>query len=133
MMFFIRKVIFCADAVKILHKKKLVLKDFSSEDSRSYSLHLSELGKETVLKTNDLALPLKNEIDGFEKKDLEIVFKTLTNLIYKLNQTNILKVQRTCYGCKFHHKSGIKDYCNLLEKELLNNDIRLDCPEFVMR
>ena len=26
---------------------------------------------------------------------------------------------------------GLLKYCNLLQKELLNNEIRLDCPEFV--
>jgi hypothetical protein len=54
----------------------------------------------------------------------------LSQLIYKLNRTGILTVQRTCYGCKFHQKNIKTDYCNLLEQELLNQDIRLDCPEF---
>ena len=37
-----------SDAVKTLDKKQLILKDYSSSDSRSYSIHLSQLGKQTV-------------------------------------------------------------------------------------
>jgi DNA-binding MarR family transcriptional regulator len=119
-----------SDAVKILDKKQLILKDYSSNDSRSYSIHLSQLGQQIVSETNDFANPLQQQIDKFKLAELEGVFKTLSELIYKLNQNGTLTVQRTCFGCKYHQKQGDSDYCGLLEKELLNKDIRLDCPEF---
>lgn len=119
-----------SDAIKVLGKKGMIVKDFSSSDSRSYSIHLSTLGKKILSETNDFADPLKTQLDSFGPADLESVFKTLSELIYKLNRSGILTVQRTCYGCKFHEKNESADYCNLLEKELLNRDIRLDCPEF---
>ncbi|WCO02563.1 MarR family transcriptional regulator [Psychroserpens ponticola] len=119
-----------SDAVKILDKKQLILKDYSSSDSRSYSIHLSQLGTQIVSETHDFASPLKLQIDKFNKVELENIFKTLSELIYKLNQNGTLTIQRTCFGCKYHQKQGDTDYCKLLEKELLNEDIRLDCPEF---
>ena len=119
-----------SDAVKILDRKKLIIKDFSSADSRSYSIQLSAIGNDIVSQTNDLANPLKKQIDHLEEKDLNTIFKTLSELIYKLNQNGILTIQRTCFGCKFYQKNDTSDYCNLLNKELLNKDIRLDCPEF---
>ncbi|WP_323788683.1 MarR family winged helix-turn-helix transcriptional regulator [Psychroserpens sp.] len=119
-----------SDAVKILDKKQLVLKDYSSSDSRSYSIHLSQLGKQMVSETYDFANPLQQQVDRFKKVELESVFKTLSELIYKLNQNGTLTVQRTCFGCKYYQKQGTSDYCGLLEKTLLNRDIRLDCPEF---
>lgn len=119
-----------SDAVKVLDKKKMIVKDYSSTDNRSYTMQLSILGKEIVLQTNNLANPLKSQIDNLEKTDLNSVFKTLSELIYKLNQNGILTVQRTCFGCKFYQKNDTSDYCNLLKKKLLNEDIRLDCPEF---
>lgn len=122
-----------SDAVKALDQKKMIIKDYSSADSRSYTIQLSDLGKATVLQTNDLANPLKTQIDTLDETDLDTVFKTLSELIYKLNQNNILTVQRTCYGCKFYQKNETSDYCNLLKKQLLNKDIRLDCPEFEAR
>jgi DNA-binding MarR family transcriptional regulator len=120
-----------SDAIRILDKKGLIVKDYSSEDSRSFNIHLSESGKRMVAETEDFANPLKDQLNGIDPSDLENLFKTLSKLIYKLNQNGILTVQRTCYGCSFYEQQSNKDYCKLLEKELLNTDIRLDCPEFV--
>lgn len=122
-----------SDAVKVLDKKGMVSKDFSSSDSRSYSLRLTELGTKLVTDTNDFAHPLKKQIDKFNESDLETLFGTISELIYKLNRNGILSVQRTCYGCTFYQKNNGIDYCNLLQKELEATEIRLDCPEYIER
>lgn len=119
-----------SDAIKVLDKKGLIIKDFSSSDSRSYYINLSEKGTEIVSQVYDFSNPLKQQIDGFNQAELESLFGTLSTLIYKLNKNGILSVQRTCYGCKFYQKNQDSHYCNLLNKELLNSEIRLDCPEF---
>ncbi|MFI0430862.1 MarR family transcriptional regulator [Mariniflexile sp. HMF6888] len=119
-----------SDAIKVLDKKRMIIKDFSSSDSRSYSITLSELGTEIISQTYDFSNPLKKQIDSFSSSELESLFGTLSQLIYKLNRNGILSVQRTCYGCKFYQKKQESDYCNLLQKELLNREIRLDCPEY---
>ena len=119
-----------SDAIRILNNKGIVTKDFSSSDKRSYSLQLSELGKELLEETNDFANPLKKQVDKFNDKELESLFGTLSKLIYKLNVSGILNVQRTCYGCKYYQKNNRTDYCNLLQKKLMTNEIRLDCPEY---
>jgi len=118
-----------SDAVRVLDKKGMITKDYSSKDSRSYSIGLSNSGKNIVAETENFANPLKNQLKGIQRTDLENLFGTLSKLIYKLNRNGILTVQRTCYSCKFFPQTGNKDYCNLLDKELLNFDIRLDCPE----
>lgn len=122
-----------SDAVRILHDKGMVIKDFSSFDSRSYFIRLSDLGKNIVADTENFANPIKDQFKGIQPVDLENLFGILSKLIYQLNQTEILTVQRTCYGCKFYSQTENNDYCNLLDKELLNAEIRLDCPEFEER
>lgn len=119
-----------SDAIRILDKKELIVKDFSSSDSRSYSISLSDLGNDIVSQTYDFSNPLKKQVDSLSQSELESLFGTLSQLIYKLNRNGILSVQRTCYGCKFYEKQQNSDYCNLLKKELLNQEIRLDCPEY---
>lgn len=119
-----------SDAIKILDQKRMIIKDFSSSDSRSYSILLSELGIDIVAQTYDFSNPLKTQIDGFSSSELESLFGTLSQLIYKLNRNGILSVQRTCYGCKFYEKNREVDYCNLLQKELMTQEIRIDCQEF---
>lgn len=122
-----------SDAVKVLEKKALIYKDFSLEDNRSYIIRLSESGKKTVSETSDFARPLKAQIDHFETPDLESVYSTLSELIHKLNQIGLLTVQRTCYGCAFYQKNDSGHYCRLLQKELQNKDIRLDCAEYLQK
>lgn len=120
-----------SDAVRVLEKKQMIIKDFSSADSRSYTIMLSVEGKKAVAETEDFGEPIKNQINSMDANAAESMFAVLSKLIYKLNQAGILTVQRTCYGCKFHQKIKDTDYCNLLNKELLQKDIRLDCPEFI--
>lgn len=122
-----------SDAVRILDKKRMITKDFSSADSRSYSIQLSLIGSKIVDETEHFADPLKNQLKGIQPSDLENLFGTLSKLIYQLNSNGILTVQRTCYGCKFYEKTKNKDFCNLLDKELLNSEIRLDCPEYEIK
>lgn len=119
-----------SDAVRILLKKGLITKDYSSTDSRSYSIRLSPSGSKVVAETENFADPLESQLKGIQQTDLEHLFETLSKLIYQLNRNGILTVQRTCYGCKFYDNSENKDFCNLLNKELLNSEIRLDCPEY---
>ncbi len=119
-----------SDAIRVLHKKGMIEKDFSSSDNRSYLITLTDSGKKLVDATNDFASPLKKQIDTFDENKLESLFATISELIYKLNRNGILTVQRTCYGCTFYQKNKATDYCNLLQKELLTKEIRLDCPEY---
>jgi len=119
-----------SDAIRVLDKKRYIIKDYSSSDSRSYSVVLSDLGKRTVSETRNFANPIKNQLKNIEKVDLENVFATISELIHQLNITGILTVQRTCFSCNFYDKSEKRNYCNLLKKELLTSNIRLDCPEY---
>jgi hypothetical protein len=94
---------------------------------------LSLTGQDIVAQTSDFANPLKAQLQSVDQSELELLFGTLSKLIYQLNRSGILTVQRTCYGCKFYCQKESQDYCNLLDKELLNTDIRLDCPEFEVK
>ncbi|MFL1012531.1 MarR family winged helix-turn-helix transcriptional regulator [Flavisericum labens] len=122
-----------SDAVRVLEKKELIKKVTSSTDSRSYAIQLAGSGVNIISETENFAQPLKAQLENIDNNELEDTFKTLSLLIYKLNRTGVLTVQRTCYGCKFYENTENKHFCNLLEKELLNTDIRLDCPEFEER
>ena len=122
-----------SDAVKALVNKNYIEKDFSSSDSRSYSILLTPSGKDIIKQTEDFANPIKSKLETIENPKLDDLFKTLSEVIYKLNQTGILTVQRTCYGCNFYNKTKESHFCNLLEKELQDSDIRIDCPEFDAR
>lgn len=119
-----------SDAVKALERKGLISKDYATSDNRSYTIHLSAKGQEIVSETNSFANPIHKQLLQIPPNKLEAVYSTLTQLIYNLNQSGILSVQRTCFGCKFYTNKNNTHYCNLLEEKLHTNAIRLDCPEF---
>ncbi|UKM65219.1 MarR family transcriptional regulator [Flavobacteriaceae bacterium GSB9] len=122
-----------SDAVRVLVKKQLIEKVSASSDSRSYAIQLTETGKNIVSETENFAQPLKTQLENINENALESTFETLSQLIYKLNQIGILTVQLTCYACKFYKKFKDGHFCNLMEKELLNTEIRIDCPEFEVK
>jgi len=120
-----------SDAVRVLVNKKLIVKEHSSEDRRSYTIFLSGAAKEIVAKTGHFSFPLKKQIEQFDDSELEDLWGTLSKLIYQLNRSGILTVQRTCYGCIYYDSSHEgADHCRLLKKNLYTEDIRLDCPEY---
>lgn len=119
-----------SDAIKMLDKKDLIIKDYSSSDSRSYTILLSSKGNEIVSKTDDFAEPLRDIISQFEGTQITAFYEVLNSLIYSLNRKGILSVQRTCFGCRFYEKSANQGYCKLLNKDLHLDDLRLDCPEY---
>ncbi len=119
-----------SDAVKVLEKKDLIFKNKTATDSRSYYISLTPKGEKNVSETENFANPIKKELQNFNKDEQESLLKTITTLIYKLNRSGIISVQRTCYACKFYEKGKNSDYCNLIQTDLTSTDIRLDCPEF---
>ena len=119
-----------SDAVKALNNKGLIEKEYSEVDSRSYTISLSEKGKEIVAQTDNFASPISKEFEKINTKELESLHRSLTSVIYNLNKIGILTVQRTCFACRFYEKNGKKHFCNFLDTELLDKEIRVDCDEF---
>jgi DNA-binding MarR family transcriptional regulator len=119
-----------SDAIRALLNKGYIEKDFSSSDSRSYSIILTQTGKNVIKQTENFAKPLKTNLDTIEEAKQDDLFNSLSQIIYKLNQTGILTVQRTCYGCMFYENKNSNHFCNLLNQTLKISDIRIDCPEF---
>ena len=68
-----------SDAVRMLDQKKLIVKDVSSIDSRSYRITLSTAGKKMVAETVDFANPMKSQLDHIEQDDLENLFQSLAS------------------------------------------------------
>tara|TARA_R110002072_G_scaffold14307_1_gene59579 strand:- start:13486 stop:14094 length:609 start_codon:yes stop_codon:yes gene_type:complete len=119
-----------SDAVKALEKKNFIIKDFSASDSRSYSIRPSTDGKKIVYVTSNFANPLKEKLETNDLSTLETVYETLNKLIFSLNKSGVISVQRTCYACKFYERRDGSNFCNYLNTPLYKKDIRLDCPEF---
>ena len=119
-----------SDAIRALDQKGLIEKVPSPSDSRSYTIILSEKGREMVTLTEGFADPLAAPVERMERREQEKLFQRLSQLIHQLNQNDILTVQRSCFSCKFFGKKGTEPYCHLLQKKLKPADIRVDCEEY---
>ena len=119
-----------SDAVRVLVNKGFVDKDYSATDNRRYIVFLTKTGKEIVLKTEGFANPIQQELNNVNDTDLEVLYKSITNLIYGLNKTEQLSIQRMCYSCKFYERKRSNHFCHYLNQKLHDKDIRVDCAEF---
>lgn len=122
-----------SDSIKVLEKKEIVNKIISREDTRSYTLELTDLG-------NDICNNLKNYADIFLGPINDMDFKrqnelwnSLLEVISSLNSNGVITTQRMCYTCKYYSTDGESSYCNLLKQNLLESAIRIDCPEHIKK
>lgn len=122
-----------SDAVKVLHKKKMINKVPSILDRRAYTISLTEQGQDLVSQTESFAAPMRAISETLSPEEQRTFFAYIGRIIYDLNQNGILSVQRTCYACAHYKQKDGGDYCRLIGIPLKKEDIRLDCPEFEAR
>ncbi|MGI9551681.1 MAG: MarR family winged helix-turn-helix transcriptional regulator [Aurantibacter sp.] len=118
-----------SETVRLLSKKELIFKETDPIDTRSYSIYLTEKGNNIAAESSSFAGALEKPLHSFSKKQKEIFFQSLLELIEKLNKAGIVTVQRMCFSCKFYEPAERNDYCKLLKKKLYKSDLRVDCPE----
>ncbi len=121
-----------SDAIKILEQKNFIQKTTDKTDTRSYTIYLTVKGKKIVAATEDFTKPLTEIISSVNDAEKKVLWENIFNLIRQLNQLNIISVQRTCFNCKHYSIKNKNHFCNLLQSKLDNQDIRIDCPEFVL-
>lgn len=117
-----------SDAVKVLLKKNLIRKTHAPTDARSYTISLTDPGKDVVDITSAFAAPIHEKVNGL--KNLSEVYTAISQLIHELTRAGVLTVQRSCHKCSYYGEQEGNGYCNLLNQVLFSSDIRLDCPEF---
>jgi len=120
-----------SDAVRILAQKELIEKVYSTTDNRSYSIIPSLKGTAILKTVANFAHPIQQQLQHISDAETTALYKALTQLIHRLTTTNILTVQRSCFGCSYYQKKGKEHFCNLLNFTLEDTAIRLDCPEYV--
>ena len=119
-----------SDAVKMLNKKELVRKIPSPTDGRAYNMQLTAAGVEVVEQTAAFGQPIFQIISSFSQIEQQQFYRLLNKLIHQLNQAGVIQVQRSCRNCRFYQSSNGGHYCALLEMNLAEETLRLDCPEF---
>ena len=119
-----------SDAVKSLESKQLLTRKITEGDSRSHSLHLSKEGKAMARKVERFAIPMQDAVNQLPEDNQATLLESLLQLIYQLNQAEVITPQTMCQNCRFYAQKNGGHYCNLVKSPLKAGDLRVDCPEF---
>lgn len=121
-----------SDSVRVLLSKELVTKETDPDDTRSYTLMLTENGKKIAEKAALFASSIEHPLEKLTEEQKAIILNGLLKIIYDLNKTGIITIQRMCFTCSYYKVNKGTHYCNLLNTKLAETEIRLDCPEHKM-
>ena len=120
-----------SDTIKTLEQKELIKKEYITNDTRSYIIQLTQKGETIANKTSFFAEQLKAPIDQLQSDVKEDLLISLLGIIKHLNKTGVITIQRMCLTCSHYKKAddGEQPFCSLLNQNLYNTDLRIDCPE----
>jgi DNA-binding MarR family transcriptional regulator len=118
-----------SDSVKVLLSKGLVTKETDPIDTRSFSLSLTNEGKKIAKKVSLFASSIEQPIERLTQEQKEIMLNGLLKLIYDLNKSGIITIQRMCFTCSNYQLEKGVHYCKLLKSQLAENELRIDCQE----
>jgi len=120
-----------SDAVRALLKKGHIEKEENTEDRRAYFISLTASGRELTEKIALFANPLRDKIGSWTEDEREILLVKLLDIISTLQTIGFINPQRMCYNCGYYASLSDGPHCQLLDKPLQPENLRLDCPEFV--
>ena len=118
-----------SDSVKVLLSKELVTKETDPIDTRSFSLSLTNEEKKIAKKSSLFASSIEQPIEKLTQEQKTIMLNGLLKLIYDLNKSGIITIQRMCFTCSNYQLEQGVHYCKLLKSKLAENELRVDCPE----
>ena len=124
-----------SETVKSLEQKNLITKEYEPHDTRSYIIHLTQKGNEIADKTSYFTRQITAPIQNLNEKSKENLLQNLFDIIHSLNKSGVITIQRMCTTCTYFRPSaeGKEPVCALLEKVLYSEDLRIDCPEHLMK
>ncbi len=123
-----------SDSIKILEQKKFIRKEYETHDTRSYIIYLTTKGLEIAKRTASFTNQIQVPITRLNLEDKENLLISLMGIIQHLNKTGVITVQRMCKTCVHFSPGSVKTqhFCNLLNQNLLDTDLRIDCPEHLL-
>ncbi len=118
-----------SDSVRVLIKKEFLLKIPDTYDSRSYTIRLTQKGKDIAQKTSVFTASLDESIDALPDSEKGLFLSNLLHIIEQLNKKSVISIQRMCLTCNHYTKDQNTHYCSFLKKSLQNDELQIDCPE----
>jgi|SRR5690625_3721697 len=124
-----------SEAIKTLARKGYVQKTPDEKDTRSYILHLTSDGQDIAEKASMFTKEIQTPVYQMPRDEKESMLLNLFEIIRHLNRNGVITIPRMCMTCTYYELSedGGKHFCHLLNQELYAADLRIDCPEHVLK
>lgn len=122
-----------SDSVKVLLKKELIQKFNNPTDTRSYLIGLTEPGIQIAEKSSNFTLSIEKPLTTLPEAQKKEILTGLLKVIYQLNQTGVITIQRMCFTCSYYERTDHEHFCKLLQAKLTSKELRVDCPEHELR
>lgn len=121
-----------SDAIRTLEAKNLLDREPCTQDTRRIYLNLTPEGQAMAKEVSLFANGILKAVQTLSEDKKSVVLEALLQLIHQLQQTGIISLTRMCFSCQ-HYQSrpdiNPQHYCNLMDKPLAPNQLRLHCPE----
>jgi DNA-binding MarR family transcriptional regulator len=126
-----------SDAVSTLQSKGLLRRSQSDQDRRVQILDLSQAGLQMVESLKDFDRPIHTALDGLCELEQIQLLGLLMPIAQSLVDQGAITVARMCRGCQHfqadaHPDQAVRHHCALLDIPLSVQDLRVDCPDFVL-
>ena len=118
-----------SDSVKTLIRKSLIEKVYDQADSRSFTMRLTQSGNDIAERSANFADAIESPVSNLSQRDKDKLLSSLLNIIGDLRNENVIALQRMCFTCSHYSTSDKRHYCNLLNTELSNVHLRIDCQD----
>ena len=122
-----------SDSVKVLLKKELIQKFTNPSDTRSYLIGLTDKGKQVAEKSSNFTFNIQKPLTTLPEEQKKEILAGLLKVIYQLNQTGVITIQRMCFTCSYYERTNNKHFCKLLQAKLTSKELRVDCPEHELK
>jgi DNA-binding MarR family transcriptional regulator len=123
-----------SDSIKVLELKGLIKRSDDALDSRSFNFSLTDQGMKLTGMIENFTLPLDGAIATLSTQQKDQFLVSVLDLIYRLNQNGIISTQRMCYNCYYYNGDRQQSHhCNLMQKPLAIDELRIECSEHVMK
>ncbi len=119
-----------SDSIKVLEQKGLIARADDMLDSRSFNFSLTDKGLKLTGMIENFTKPLDGAIATLSPQQKNEFLLSVLDLIYRLNQNGIISTQRMCYTCYYYSGDRqLMHHCNLMQKPLAFDELRIECPE----
>ena len=120
-----------SEALSAMRRKGLVHRRQDLVDRRSSVLSLTAEGEALCDRLDQWDGPLRQNLSGIGEHEKAVALRVMLQLIADFQRDGIINVARTCLTCRYlsETESGERYHCTLLDVNLGDAQLRVDCSE----